>query len=119
GGHLTVMGRGGGMADTGVEEFVRQAAGSRVRVRSPRATQLRELLLGPDVSVTSSEPGLLEIGGLTAEQVGEAAAAHRIALHELTPLQASLEQAFMELTRGELEYASVAPPEIELEEAPA
>ena len=102
--HLIVIGRGRLIADTSTEEFVRRASGILVRVRSPQALRLRELVLGPDVSVTSAEPGLLEISGLTAEQIGEAAAAHGIVLHELTPLQASLEEAFMELTREDVEY---------------
>jgi ABC-2 type transport system ATP-binding protein len=104
--HLIVIGRGRLIADTSVEEFLRMASGKAVRVRSPEATRLRDLLLGPDVSVTSAAAGVIEVTGLSAEQVGEAAAAHGIVLHELTPLQASLEQAFMELTRGELEYAA-------------
>ena len=67
---------------------------------------LREALQGPDVTVTVMEPGLFEVMGLTAAQVGEAAAAHGIVLHELSPHQASLEEAFMDLTRGELEFAA-------------
>ena len=105
---LIVIGRGRLLADASVEEVVRRASGNLVRVRPPQATRLRELLLGPEVSVTSMDPGLLEVGGLTAEQIGELAAANGIVLHELSPLPASLEEAFMELTRGELEYASVA-----------
>ena len=54
--------------------------------------------------MTSVEPQLLEISGLTAEQIGETAAAHGIVLHELTPQQASLEEAFMDLTREEVEF---------------
>jgi len=73
-------------------------------VRSPQALRLRELVLGPDVSVSSSDPGVLEITGLTAAQVGDTAAAHGIVLHELTPMQASLEDAFMELTREDVEF---------------
>ena len=42
--------------------------------------------------------------GLTAAQIGDVAAAHRIALHELTPQQASLEEAFMDITRDEVEF---------------
>jgi ABC-2 type transport system ATP-binding protein len=53
----------------------------------------------------TEEAGALEVAGLSAQQVGEAAAEHRIVLHELTPHQASLEEAFMDLTRGELEFA--------------
>jgi ABC-2 type transport system ATP-binding protein len=106
--HLIVIGRGRLIADTSVDEFVRRASGTLVRVRSPQATKLRELLLGPGVTVTSTEPQLLEIGGLTTEQIGEAAAADGIVLHELTPLQASLEDAFMELTRGDVEFKAGA-----------
>jgi ABC-2 type transport system ATP-binding protein len=102
--HLIVIGRGKLIADTSVEEFVRQASGGTVRVRSPQASNLRELLLGETVSVTSSEPGLLEISGLTAAQIGDTAAAQGIVLHELSPQQASLEEAFMELTHEDVEF---------------
>ena len=69
-----------------------------VRVRSPQAVQLRDAILGPDVRVSSHEPGVLEIDGLTAEQVGDAAATHGFVLHELVPEKVSLEEAFMDLT---------------------
>jgi ABC-2 type transport system ATP-binding protein len=81
-----------------------------VRVRSPQATELRDLVLGPDVTVTSNETGVLEIDGLTAEQIGEAAAAAHIVLHELVQQQASLEEAFMELTRDQVEFRAEAAP---------
>jgi ABC-2 type transport system ATP-binding protein len=105
--HLIVIGRGKLIADMGVDEFVRKASGTRVRVRSPQATRLRELVLGPKVSVTSDEADVIEIEGLPAEQVGEIAAQHKIVLHELTPVQASLEEAFMELTRDEVEFKTI------------
>jgi ABC-2 type transport system ATP-binding protein len=102
--HLIVIGRGRLIADMAVDEFVRQASGKLVRVRSPQAARLAELAAGPEVSVTREAGGALEIGGLSAEQVGELAAQHRIVLHELTPVQVSLEEAFMDLTRDELEF---------------
>jgi ABC-2 type transport system ATP-binding protein len=105
--HLIVIGRGRLIADMSVDDFVRKASGTRVRVRSPQAPQLRDLVLGPHVAVTSSESSLIEVDGLTAEQVGEIAASNKIVLYELTPVQASLEEAFMELTRDEVEYKSV------------
>ena len=94
--HLIVIGRGQLIADTSVDEFVRRASGAIVRVRSPQATKLRELVLGPEITVTSDEPAVLEISGTTTEKVGEIAAANGIVLHELTLVQASLEEAFME-----------------------
>jgi len=102
--HLIVIGRGKLIADTSVDEFVRLASGAVVRVRSPQATRLRELVLGPNVTVTSDEPTVLEISGTTTEQVGEIAAANGIVLHELMLEQASLEEAFMELTRDDVEF---------------
>src|SRR5438552_12448644 len=111
--HLIVIGRGRLIADMSVDDFVRRASGERVLVRTPQATRLRELVLGPRVSVASSESGVLEIEGLTAQQVGEIAGANQIVLHELTPLQASLEEAFMELTRGDVEFKSLTADERE------
>jgi ABC-2 type transport system ATP-binding protein len=89
-----------------VEEFVRRASGERVLVRSPQADRLREHLLGSTVSVARSAPGVLEVSGLPAQRIGEIAAANQVVLHELTPLQASLEEAFMELTRDDVEFRS-------------
>jgi ABC-2 type transport system ATP-binding protein len=106
--HLIIIGRGRLIADLSVEDFVRQASGNLVRVRSPQATQLREALVGPLVTVSDSEDGVIEVGGLTAAQIGEAAAANGLVLHELTPLQASLEEAFMDLTRDEVEFQASA-----------
>src|SRR5258708_19355116 len=107
---VMLMGRGRVIAALSVDEFVRQASGTRVRVRSPQATQLRELVLGPHVSVTSSESSVIEVDGLAAEQIGEIAASNKIVLHELTPVQASLEEAFMELTPDEAESKSTENP---------
>ena len=102
--HLIVIGRGRLIADKSVEDFVRRASQKLVRVRSPQAVRLRELVFGNDVTVTSIEPELLEIAGLSAEEIGETAAANRITLHELTPQQASLEEAFMTLTAEDVEF---------------
>jgi ABC-2 type transport system ATP-binding protein len=102
--HLVVIGRGRLIADTSVDEFVRGAAKNAVLVRSPQATELREVLARPDVTISSSEPNTLEVVGLTAAQIGDAAAAHGLRLHELTPQEASLEEAFMQLTREDQEY---------------
>ena len=102
--HLLVIGRGRLIADTSVEEFVNRASKNIVRVRSPQAERLRDLVGGSEVTVLALEPGILEITGLTAEQIGDTAAASGVTLHELTPQQASLEEAFMELTRDDIEF---------------
>jgi ABC-2 type transport system ATP-binding protein len=101
--HLIVVGRGKLIGDTSVDDFLRQASGRVVRVRSPEAARLRDLLR-PDVTVSEPEPGVLEIHGAGTELVGETAAAHGIVLHELSAQHVSLEQAFMELTRDDVEF---------------
>jgi ABC-2 type transport system ATP-binding protein len=102
--HLIVIGRGRKIADTSTSEFLSAASGNVVRVRSPQGAELRALLVGPDVSVEAVEPGYLEVHGMTAAQIGDAAAANGLALHELTPKQVSLEEAFMDLTREDIEF---------------
>jgi ABC-2 type transport system ATP-binding protein len=115
--HLIVIGRGRLIADVSVDEFIRRHSKSIVVVRSPQAAQLADLVSGPDVTTEAIEPGLLEIQGLTAAQIGTAAAAHDIVLHELAPQQASLEEAFMTLTRDEVEFHASTPSHDELEGA--
>ena len=104
--HLIVIGRGKLIADTSVDDFVARASQKVVVVRSPELERLRVELSGPGVTFTDAGGGALEVHGLTPEQVGDAAAAAGIALHELTPQQASLEEAFMNLTRDDLEFAA-------------
>jgi ABC-2 type transport system ATP-binding protein len=116
--HLVVIGRGRMIANTSVAEILAQASqGSGVRVRTPQATELRDALAGPDVIVTASERDVLEVRGLSSEQIGAAAARGGIVLHELTPQKASLEDAFMDLTGESVEYhasdiATVGSPEL-------
>jgi ABC-2 type transport system ATP-binding protein len=104
--HLIVIGRGRLIADTGVQAFIESAAHNTVRVRSPRAVELHDLLTGPDVTITSVGRGLIEVAGISAEVIGERAAAAGIALHELSPQRPSLEEAFMELTKDSVEYTA-------------
>ncbi len=106
--HLIVIGRGRLIADTSVAEFVGSAAGVSVRVRTESAEQLRRLLAGPDVSVASLDAQVLEVTGLSSDRIGRIAADAGIALAELTPQQASLEQAFMEMTKDAVEYQAPA-----------
>ena len=102
--HLIVIGRGKLIADTSVDDFVAAASKKLVHVRSPQSSALQGVLSGLGGTIVELEGGMLEVGGVTAEQVGEAAAANGLVLHELTPHLASLEEAFMDLTRGELEF---------------
>ena len=106
--NLIVIGRGRLIAETSVDEFVARASKNVVLVRSPELDRLRALLA--EHGATGFEPrerGAVEVYGLSAEAIGDLAATQQIAIHELTPEQASLEEAFMDLTRGDLEYVSL------------
>jgi ABC-2 type transport system ATP-binding protein len=102
--HLVVIGRGRLIADVSVREFTDMASSNVVRVRTPEAPRLRALLVAADVSVTTTEPDLLEVAGLSSAEIGRVAVDQRVPLVELTPVQASLEEAFMELTQDAVEY---------------
>jgi ABC-2 type transport system ATP-binding protein len=101
---LIVIGRGRLLADTGMEEFLAGAARHVVRVRSTDPDGLAARLRGPQVEVARVEDGALEVTGLTTDQVGTVAGRAGITLLELAALQASLEDAFLDMTRDAVEF---------------
>ncbi|MEA2307165.1 MAG: type transport system ATP-binding protein [Solirubrobacteraceae bacterium] len=108
--HLVIVGRGRLIADTTVEEVVRQASlDGAVRVRTPDAAALRDALAADGVSVQSSERDVLDVHGVTSERIGEVAARDGLVLHELTPQRASLEDAYLSLTGDAVEYHTPDP----------
>ena len=102
--HLIVIGRGRLIADAGTEELIARAAPGVVRVRSTDPEALAALLRSPDVAVSSDGDGALAVSGLSTDQVGRAAGAAGITLLELTAQQASLEEAFVDMTRDAVEF---------------
>ena len=104
---LIIVGRGRLIADTTVREFVAHASGGgAVMVRTPEAPRLKALLVSPDVTVTTEDADLLRVQGLTPEQIGTTAWQAHVPVFELAARQASLEEAFMELTHDHVEYRS-------------
>jgi ABC-2 type transport system ATP-binding protein len=93
-----------------MDEFIANASTQHVSVVSPDATDLRNLLAGPKVSVTTTAPGRLVVEGLSAAQIGDVAARHHLTLHGLVPIEASLEEAFLKLTRESVEYRGTIEP---------
>ena len=102
--HLIVIGRGKLIRDESVHEFVDSSSRRRVTVRSPQAAELSARLRAAGAVVEDGTDGDLTVSGLDAAGIGELAAANGIVLHELTPQKASLEEAFMELTRDSVEF---------------
>ncbi|HEX3336584.1 MAG TPA: ATP-binding cassette domain-containing protein [Jatrophihabitans sp.] len=107
--HLIVIGRGKLIADCTTKEFIERSSEKSVLVRSPDAPALTEAMGREGGIVVPAEDGTLKVTHLEAPRIGELAAEHRLVLHELTPQRASLEEAFIELTRASLEYGDHGP----------
>ena len=108
--HLVVIGRGHLISTGTVSEFIARSTSQCVRVRSPRSNELRRLLMADQVEIIDEEDGALSVSGISASDIGDIAGASGIYLHELSPQMASLEDAFMELTRDSVEYHGVSSP---------
>src|SRR5215218_3537795 len=102
--HLIVVGRGRLIRDMSVADFIASAARNSVFVRSPDDARLLELLRDAGIEVTSPAPGELEVTGVTSDEIGRRASGYGLTLLELSPVQASLEEAFMALTHDAVEY---------------
>ncbi|WP_137844613.1 ATP-binding cassette domain-containing protein [Microbacterium sp. 2FI] len=104
--HVIVLGRGQVLADAELSELVGAWTSNTVRVRSPRLSELAAAVAGPDITVTTTEPGLAEISGVTAASIGDLAASLGIPVHELISRTGSLEDAYLALTGESVEYKS-------------
>lgn len=104
--HLIVIGRGQIIANTSTAEMINASGGKRVRVRTPQVVELSRLLSANGVTINASEPETFEVTGLDPRRIAELALQNQILIYELTPLSASLEEAYFALTRDEVEYRS-------------
>jgi ABC-2 type transport system ATP-binding protein len=128
--HLIVIGRGRLIAAAATAEVIARSSEQAVRVRTPDPARLTELITAEGGQVTGGQAGagqasaasasadqgsadggapLLTVTGLPAPRIGELAASAGVVLHELSPQLASLEEAFMELTAGSLEFGQHGP----------
>jgi ABC-2 type transport system ATP-binding protein len=107
--HLIVIGRGRLIADCATQEFIDGHSELTVLIRSPDEAKLREVLVAAGARVIDGTDGAFTVRGLPAPRIGELAAQDGLVLHELASQRASLEEAFMELTRDSLEYGTPAP----------
>ncbi len=105
--HLIVIGRGKLMADLSTAEFIENSSTNTIRVRSPQSDDLARLLVGKGFAVTPLD-GYLQVAGIECAQVGDLAAEQHLTIHELYEEKASLEEAFMELTKDSVEYHTEA-----------
>jgi ABC-2 type transport system ATP-binding protein len=112
--HLIVIGRGRMIADAATAEVIARSSEQAVRVRTPDPARLTELIAAEGGKASAGDPGaggapVLMVTGLPAPRIGELAASGAVVLHELSPQLASLEEAFMELTAGSLEFGQHGP----------
>jgi ABC-2 type transport system ATP-binding protein len=107
---LVVVGRGSLIAETGVDEFVARHRSESVRVVTPTPQRFVSALARAGARPTvDPDDGAIVVTGLSSADVGELAADQELTVHELTPVHASLEEVFMELTSASVEYRSHAP----------
>lgn len=104
---LIVIGRGALIADTTVTEFIEAHARTDVLVRSPRAAELAALLTARGATVAEEDGDGLAVTGLRAPAIGDLAAEHGIAVHELVPRHASLEEAYLSITGDTVDYRAL------------
>ncbi len=104
--HLIVIGRGKLIADTPTTLLIESSVRHDVLVRSSRAGELAGLLAASGATVCPQADGGLAVTGMDAAAVGDLAAEHGIALHALVPRQASLEEAYLDLTGESTDYRS-------------
>jgi ABC-2 type transport system ATP-binding protein len=107
--HLIVVGRGRLIADCSMADFLARSSGQSVRARTPQPDALAVAVAAAGGQVAGAAGGDLEIHGLTESRVGDVAFASGVRLHHLASSQASLEQAFMELTTSSVDYHAQLP----------
>jgi len=106
---LVVIGRGALIAETSVDEFVARHRSEAVRIVTPTPQRFVSALGRAGARPSVDPDGAIIVSGLASSVIGELAAEKALTLHELTPVHASLEDVFMELTSESVEYRSLAP----------
>ena len=107
--HLLVIGRGKLIADCTVAEFIAANSQQTVRVRTPQPDLLAKLATAAGARISDDGDGSMVITGLDASRVGDLAYDNAVRLHELSPVHASLEEAFMELTAASVQFHAGVP----------
>ncbi len=103
---ILVIGRGRIITAGPVQDVIDSVMGATVTVRSPSLPELVAALASQGATVTPRDDGAAEVHGVDAAGIGDLAAARGIAVHELAPRRASLEEAYLSLTQDAVEYRS-------------
>jgi ABC-2 type transport system ATP-binding protein len=102
--HLIVIGRGKLLADAPMQELLERVSGDAVHLRTPDAADAMRVLANAGGHVSSTGPEAITVTGLDASRVGQLLSDHALRLSELSPHRPSLEDVYLELTRGSIGY---------------
>jgi ABC-2 type transport system ATP-binding protein len=106
--HLVVVGRGRVLADAGLPELIAAASGDRVALRTTAPDRAAAALAGSGGAVTVTGPDSLAVSGLAPERVAELLAAGAVPVTGLTAHRATLEEAYLALTRDAVQFRGTA-----------
>lgn len=106
--HLVVLGRGRLLVDLPMQDFLDSRSRPRVRVRTTESSRLRDVLTRKGYALSQGDDGRWTVEGARAVEIGPIAAFEGIPILELADEQASLEQAYLDLTADATEFASAA-----------
>ena len=101
--HLIVLAHGRLIADAAVPDLLATASNSSVTVRSPDANRMIALMADSGATVRSTGAGGATVSGLNTERIAALMARHGLRLDELTPHRPSLEEVYLQLTRGHVD----------------
>jgi ABC-2 type transport system ATP-binding protein len=107
-GHLVVVGRGKVVADTSVADLIAAASGDRVTLRTAARTEAMTVLARAGATVAVNDRDTLTVGGLPAGRVVEVLSGSGVPFSEVSAHRATLEEAYMELTRDAVEFRAPA-----------
>jgi ABC-2 type transport system ATP-binding protein len=108
--HLVVVGRGKVIADAAVRDMIAAASDDRVELRTTARAEAMTVLAHAGAEVAATAPDVLTIKGLSAERTVAALTANRVPFTEVSAHRATLEEAYMEITRDAVEYRASAAP---------
>jgi ABC-2 type transport system ATP-binding protein len=103
---LLVIGHGKLLVDDTMGAVIARGASAAVSVRSPRLADLVPLMRAAGATVQPAAPQTVHVAGMSSGAVGDLAASAAIPVHQLTDITASLEDAFMELTRDAVQFSA-------------
>jgi ABC-2 type transport system ATP-binding protein len=102
--HLIVIGRGRLIADTSVRELLASASGDQIMLRTEKRSDAMTVLANAGATVAATDRETVTVRGLTAQRIADLLAANGLPFTELAAHRASLEEAYMELTRDSVEF---------------